>query len=269
MVLTAAPPRERPPLRDGCPADTVRVEGSYCPFVAHRCAKARPARPGEQQVCAAYRNEVLCEGAMQPIAVCMDTFEYPNRAGVIPAVLSSFDEAAESCEREHKRLCTLAEWRFACEGAAITPYPTGLERTAGLCRWDAGNDASVTPTRGPHVAKLLQEQDRRAPSGSLPGCRSAVGVFDLGGNVREWVFEPMQSKSRDPFASVIAGGSWGPGPAHCRATDDAHQPASRAATLGFRCCADVAGPAQPPPPRDPRSGERRGFRPIVAPAGLP
>lgn len=269
---SARAPREppaRPPLRDGCPADTVRVQGSYCPFVAHRCAKARPARPGEEEVCVEYRNEVLCEGAKQPIAVCMDAFEYPNRAGVLPAVLSSFDEAEESCTREHKRLCTLAEWRFACEGEAITPYPTGLAREPEVCRWDAGNDASVTPTRGRHVAKLLEEQDRRVPSGRLTGCRSAAGVFDLGGNVREWVLEPTQSKTHDPFASVIAGGSWGPGPAHCRATDDAHAPASRSATLGFRCCTDLAGPAPQAPARDPRSGERRGFRPILPPAGLP
>ncbi|NUP12032.1 MAG: SUMF1/EgtB/PvdO family nonheme iron enzyme [Polyangiaceae bacterium] len=261
--------REAPQQEGPCPSDMVLVEADYCPFVAHRCAKERkPARPGEGAACERYHNEVICEGALVPLRYCIDTYEYPNRKGVLPAVLVSFDEAERSCAAEDKRLCTVREWSLACEGEAIFPYAVGLERTASACNWDAASEAAVAPTRGSTVAGAFALIDKRLPSGEKEACTSPFGVRDLAGNVAEWTYEPVNSKTTDPFASVVAGGAWGKGPAACRSLDDAHPPPHRAAAVGFRCCADAFGDA----PEQPKGSARRkgsGKRPIAPPRGLP
>ncbi|MBL8740379.1 MAG: hypothetical protein JNK04_04765, partial [Myxococcales bacterium] len=111
------PPRVAPPRHGACPDDMILIEGTYCPFIAHKCDKARKARtPGEPEVCEKYKNLVLCEGGLETMRYCIDQFEYPNRRGVSPAVLVSFDEAERVCAVDEKRLCTFREWSFACEG---------------------------------------------------------------------------------------------------------------------------------------------------------
>ena len=267
------PPRVSPPQHGACPDDMLLAAGTYCPFVAHKCEKTRKARaPGEPEVCEKYKNQVLCEGGLEELRFCIDKFEYPNRKGVVPAVLVSFEEAERVCAVDEKRLCTFREWSFACEGESLLPYPTGLERSSGACHWDIGAEAHVTPSRGPTVAARLGSQDRRAPSGAAAACQSPFGVFDMGGNVAEWTNDPVLSKTRDPFGSVIAGGDWGRGPNICRARDDAHPPPHRAAMLGFRCCSEPSLPAETGIfMRKPRRQTRAGFRPIVtgSPLGLP
>ena len=246
-----------------CASDMALVEGYFCPFVAHRCKQGRPARAGEERVCEEFEPEVLCEGSYERLRFCVDVFEYPNLAGVLPAVLVSFDEASRACAAEGKRLCSPRELAFACEGEAIHPYAVGERRLPDACQWDRGSEGRVAPSRGPNVASQLALIDRRAASGGTPRCVSPFGVFDLGGNVAEWTYDPQGSKSHEPFASVIAGGAWGASASTCRAADASIPPSHRAATLGFRCCSDAA-PADAQPP-DRRPNPRRGFRPIGPP----
>jgi formylglycine-generating enzyme required for sulfatase activity len=251
----------------------VLVSGEYCPFVAHRCDKKRAApRPGEEPTCERYKNEVLCEGGLVGMRYCIDLLEYPNRRGVLPAVLVSFEEAERVCALENKRLCTAREWSFACEGEAVLPYPIGLERTAATCNWDAGTEARIAPTRGPSVAGAMNAVDKRVPGGDRPACTSPFGVLDLAGNVAEWVVEPVNSRTADPFASVVAGGAWGKGPGACRSLDDAHPPPHRSSSVGFRCCADAfseAGGARGPVHGKPTGRKGSGMRPVVPSPGLP
>jgi formylglycine-generating enzyme len=247
-----------------CPDDMALVSGWFCPFVAHRCKKTRRAKhAGEPEVCEEFKNEVLCEGALERLRYCMDLYEYPNQVGVLPAVLVSFDEAVVACEVEGKRLCEPRELAFACEGEAIHPYPIGEKRDAGACRWDAGPEGRVAPSRGATVAAQLALIDRRAGAGSHAGCRSPFGVFDLAGNVAEWANDPQGSKRQEPFASVIALGAWGSSPSTCRSADASLPPSARNATTGFRCCsgAAIADDERRATPR-PRTGG--GFRPIGA-----
>jgi sulfatase modifying factor 1 len=258
-----------PPTRGDCPDDMALVEGWWCPFVAHRCDKERPARaPGEPATCDRYRAEVLCEGALEWARFCVDRFEYPNVPGMRPAVLATFDEAASACDTEGKRLCTVREWTFACEGEAMAPYPHGVERGAGVCQLDAGPEARVAPSTGPTVAGDLERVDRRAPIGAHPACASPFGALDLAGNVSEWTTDPTGGRARPPFVSVVSGGAWGDGPSTCRTLDPAVVPAHRGGALGFRCCSEAAPRRDPVPPVRERRG---GFQPIraVGAPGLP
>ena len=63
---------------------------------------------------------------------CIDRYEYPNVKGQYPWVFVSWNEAAEVCERDGKRLCSETEWTFACEGEDAWPYPYGFERSAAV-----------------------------------------------------------------------------------------------------------------------------------------
>ena len=138
-----------------------------------------------------------------------------------------------------KRLCSVREWQFSCEGEAVRPYSTGLSRERGVCNWDAGPLIEVVPSLGPSVAEDLARSDRRAVSGAHPACASSFGLLDQAGNVREWVTDPEQSRMRAPFASSVAGGAWGGGAATCRSLNQDMAPSARSASLGFRCCRDA------------------------------
>lgn len=243
-----------------CAADAVLVDGHFCPFVAHTCERTRrQERLGIEPPCEAFKDQVLCQGALKRLRFCIDRFEYPNREGALPAVLVSFDEAERACEADGKRLCNHYEWTFACEGEAIVPYPIGLERTPATCNWDAGPESPVVPSQGPRVASALLAVDKRTAAGERPACKSPFEVQDLAGNVAEWTRDPTRTRSSPPFVSVIAGGAWGSSPSTCRTLEDSQPPPHRSSLLGFRCCSDPYGPAaaKPPTPRP-----RGGLRPI-------
>jgi len=86
---------------------------------------------------------------------CIDRFEHPNRRGAYPWVLVSWDEARGICASQSKRLCTEAEWTFACEGEEALPYPYGYERDGDACVVDR-------PWRQVHAEALQPRNTARA-----------------------------------------------------------------------------------------------------------
>ncbi|MBW2524218.1 MAG: SUMF1/EgtB/PvdO family nonheme iron enzyme [Deltaproteobacteria bacterium] len=200
-----------------------------------------------QRVCSDYQKShcfaflpglVMREPQVTPIQVCMDRYEWPNRQGVKPLVMSRFVEAETMCQRDGKRLCTEFEWELACEGAAALPFPYGFTKEPGACNVDElwrpydsaklqSNDEDV---RDREIVRLYQG----APSGSRPRCKSPFGVYDLVGNVEEWV---STSRPQWPWRSSLKGGYWTKPWAGCRGTNERHGPRFRFYNIGFRCCA--------------------------------
>lgn len=78
----------------------------------------------------------------------------------------------------------------------------------------------------------VQLPNSLAKTGSLPGCVSAEGVFDLVGNLHEWTADP---------AGTFRGGFYvdtklnGPG---CLYATTAHTLGHWDYSTGFRCCAE-------------------------------
>ncbi|MBD3344180.1 MAG: SUMF1/EgtB/PvdO family nonheme iron enzyme [Chitinivibrionales bacterium] len=107
--------------------------------------------------------------------VCIDKYEYPNREGALPKGNVSYDQAQKLCEDQGKRLCTVREWKWACTGLDGYTYPYGWNRNDDNCN-----------TKG---IKPLKE------AGSMRKCVSKFGVYDMVGNIFEWVTdendEPM------------------------------------------------------------------------------
>jgi sulfatase modifying factor 1 len=226
-VVSAEPP-PAPPPPTYCPNDMVLVDGEFCPRLTQRCLARRKRRQ-----CAEFEAS-QCEGPTQPKRYCIDRYEYPNVAGSIPTVMNSWRESKATCESLGKRLCTDAEWTLACEGPERLGFPYGLTRDATACPIDKPsprvNEARLfwSATQEAEIARL----DQREPSGSRPRCQSAYGVFDLTGNVDEWVV----NESGRPYQSALKGGNWGEYRNACRPATLGHDEGFEYYQTGFRCC---------------------------------
>jgi hypothetical protein len=177
--------------------------------------------------------------ATQPMSFCIDRFEYPNRRGAFPWIMITWTEARAVCQREGKRLCTEAEWTFACEGEEATPYPDGYDRQ-DQCVEDRSSrpvDESALEPRDSERAK--EEIDRLwqgEPSGSRPRCRSVFGVYDMTGNVDEWTTSVIAGER----PSILKGGYWGPVRNRCRPSTRAHGEGFAFYQQGLRCCVSAS-----------------------------
>ncbi|HNH45564.1 MAG TPA: thioredoxin domain-containing protein [Myxococcota bacterium] len=150
----------------------------------------------------------------------------------IPGLRMSWYAAKEACEKAGKRLCTEREWVSACQGAPAvddnkngeyaddliegTAYPYADFHNPSRC-WD-GKD---------------REQFRPVYTGEMPGCVTASGVYDMTGNVEEWVGE-------SPEKAVLLGGAWDTTEDHarCYRRNDTFGAGYASPRTGFRCCAN-------------------------------
>lgn len=218
-----------------CPDNMVEVEGEYCPYLEQKCL--RWLDPETKMRCAEFAPTSKCQSRTVKKHFCIDRYEWPNKVGEKPVVMKTWYEAKDSCTSVGKRLCGDSEWTTACEGEEHLPYPYGYARNADACNIDKphpdvnevalGNPA----TRDAEAARL----DQRDPSGSHESCVSPYGVFDMTGNVDEWVV----NESGAPYKSGLKGGYWGPVRTRCRPMTTAHAELFSFYQIGFRCCEDV------------------------------
>lgn len=227
VEASAAPPTPNP-----CPEDMVSVSGAYCTQYELECLEKR--KPWQ---CARYKEPGVCKGEIVDKRFCIDRYEHPNQKGAIATVMSSWNSAKAACEALDKRLCTDAEWTLACEGPERRAFPYGYVRDAEACPIDKRspkvNERRLfwKQTQADEVSRL----DQREPSGSRERCVSAYGVYDLTGNVDEWVV----NESGRPYKSGLKGGNWGEYRNACRPTTRGHDEGFYYYQTGFRCCKDV------------------------------
>lgn len=155
------------------------------------------------------------------------------------------------------RLPTEAEWEMACRAGATTPFSTGATLGPGEANVDG---------RWPYPGSPVGiARGATTPAGTF--APNAWGLFDMHGNVWEWVADlhcPYpEGLAVDPVGScsstlrVIRGGSWafGADSARC-ALRYTHRPQDRGPSLGFRVARDLRprpGSASPSPPRPARA----------------
>jgi sulfatase modifying factor 1 len=221
----------------GCPPDMVEVDGTYCPALEQICIDFISE---QRDRCAQYRPTVRCFGKASRKTFCIDRYEYPNRVGILPTLGVTWEDAGKLCAAEGRRLCTSSEWTLACEGDELWPYPYGFKRDSRACNIDKpymvpDEAAYADPARRAAEAKRL---DQSEPSGSRPGCVSPFGVYDMTGNVDEWVVNEHGSPKSAPYVSGLKGGYWGPVRNRCRPMTVDHNQWHFGYQIGFRCCAD-------------------------------
>jgi serine/threonine-protein kinase len=129
--------------------------------------------------------------------------------------------AKHYCEWAGKQLPREEEWRLAAlpKGSGSYPWGTGVERLHELCNMARKEDNALKSVPTP-VGKFVKDH-------------SAVGCFDMAGNLAEWCEDYFE---KGPSERVVCGGS-------CRDTDakwfqvEARRPLDKVAHqwwVGFR-----------------------------------
>lgn len=233
-----------PSAGGACPEGMVEVEGEYCPRLEQRCLRYMDPEGAFPRRCAEFAPTGPCATKTAKRHFCIDRYEWPNQEGEEPLVMKTWYEARDACARAGKRLCGDTEWTVACEGQERLPYPYGYERSAEACNIDKPHPAVNERALGSRDPAVREAEARRLwqgePSGARPACVSPYGVFDMTGNVDEWVV----NESGRPYRSGLKGGYWGPVRDRCRPMTTAHSESFSFYQIGFRCCADVPEPAE-------------------------
>jgi len=165
--------------------------------------------------------------------------------GAVPQAYISGKQAALVCSASGKRLCSADEWEHACRGPASTTFPYGSVRRFGVCNDDI---RAVHPVA--EVGALLEVQpgelwrsamnhplinqlpDSLLPAGERAACTNGYGVYDMVGNLHEWVDDPSGTFRGGYYMDTERNGDG------CKYATTAHGFGYHDYSTGFRCCMD-------------------------------
>jgi hypothetical protein len=230
-----------------CPEDMAYVDTMFCPDMERECVDVEHEEPNHLKICHKYSPEQRCRVKEEHRQFCIDKYEYPNKKGAHPVWMRTWTEAQATCKSKGKRLCWASEWTAACEGPDHTPFPYGFARDHDKCNIDnffidpikKGN--FLFYSKDPEVqSKELARLDQSVASGEMEGCVNGFGVYDMTGNMDEWVTSDQPPKEKSKWAG-LKGGAWGHVRNACRPMTFSHEPEFYYYFVSFRCCADAAG----------------------------
>lgn len=147
-----------------------------------------------------------------------------------PVVGVSWYGAKAYCEWAGRSLPTEAQWEYAAAGADGLRFPWG----------DDGPDCSLS--------RFLGCGNQPVQAGGLPSGASPFGIYEMAGNVAEWVNDryapdyyqgsPTENPTGPPngYYRVFRGGSWGSSYLGLRTAHRNWAGAdARGSDIGFRC----------------------------------
>lgn len=238
---------------NGCSSDMVRIEG-YCidRYEAHLVIRSETGRYSTHSPYERPEPSVL--------------YEARSDLDAVPQAYISRTEADAACQHAGKRLCRLSEWYRACTGPEGTAYPYGRRHAKGRCNTGKPHLLSLRFGTNATLWKyneqfndptLNQEPNFLAKTGAYPECVGPDGVYDMVGNLHEWVADfvdrslPLKIPLTDGVKNnvpelqghgIFMGGFFstsqqlGRG---CRYLTPGHEPGYHDYSTGFRCCRDA------------------------------
>jgi len=196
--------------------------------------------------------------------------ETPFKAGAAPNLFPqayiSKTEAADACRRSQKRLCTLAEWLRACKGSQGFLYSYGKEEEKGRCNHGKPHLMMQLFKDKPTIAWTYEDFNDPAlnempgflgKSAEYFGCANDYGIFDMVGNLHEWVSDVVDSglpnrihlnkaltkKYKENLGfGIFMGGFYSTNHEHgsgCEFITIGHEEKYHDYSTGFRCCQDA------------------------------
>ena len=194
---------------------------------------------------AAYAACVQAGACNAPAEKDYNGFAYAFAAEIqnAPVVNVTWKDANAYCAWAGKRLPTEAEWEKAAHGEDGSIYPWGDDPKAHGNAWFCEN--CTYDWEHPDVK---DDFSRPTAVGSFPAGVSPYGVFDMAGNVWEWVFDRYGADTYQPGRvnptgpetggyRVIRGGGWTTSDVRQLRTTyrDARGPLTAWIDVGFRC----------------------------------
>jgi hypothetical protein len=195
--------------------------------------------------------QVLFDGREQPWPFDRPVDGVSVRAivkpGVKPQAYISQVQASAACQRSGKRLCTDKEWLAACQGPRGHAFPYGDTYKKGACNEGRqsnpvndcfGNGAGVFTYEHMNDPCCVNKPDTVAVGGAFSGCRSDDDIYDLHGNLHEWV-DATTDRGNGVFRGGFFVDAWVNGQG-CAYKTTAHAKTYHDYSTGFRCCANPA-----------------------------
>ena len=146
-----------------------------------------------------------------------------------PVVCVARAEAAAYCKHVGGRLPGHDQYEKAARGVDAYLFPWGTNWSPTAANWGERDMARVI------VAGKLDGHELTSPVWAFPDGKSPAGVYNLAGNVAEWV-----AAGDDALGAVARGGSWRSHPLEVRATVRFRlQADARRTDVGFRCVYDA------------------------------
>jgi formylglycine-generating enzyme required for sulfatase activity len=224
-------------LRERCPEGMADIEGTFC-IDRYEATLMDVLANGEERAHSPF-TPVVAQSRIRAVSA----------PSVFPQGYISAVEAQRACGESGKRLCRVAEWGKACRGPAPKAFGYGERREPGRCNDNGKNPViSLYGTRRGQWnwttmnQPLLNQQDGTlARTGEHAGCTNGYGVYDMVGNLHEWVADPGGTFYGGYYQDVSSKGH-GEG---CGYLTTAHEARYHDYSTGFRCCADVAGAGLP------------------------
>jgi formylglycine-generating enzyme required for sulfatase activity len=175
-----------------------------------------------------------------------------------PVIFVDWDMANAYCQWAGARLPSEAEWEKAARGENGIIYPWGNE-------WDVKSRKRLNfaDNSNPEMASDLSVDDGHrdtAPVGSYLAGQSPYGIYDLAGNVWEWVadwYDPqyhLKSQQnnplgptdpvQDPPLRAMRGGAWVAANENVFHTYNRHgvEPSEYSSSIGLRCALSTGAP---------------------------
>jgi formylglycine-generating enzyme required for sulfatase activity len=218
-------------LRGRCPRSMVDIEGRFC-IDRYEATLVDVLPNGEERP----------HSPFTPVAA-KHTVRAVSEPDVFPQGYISAVEAQRACTASGKRLCGVSEWAQACRGPDEKSFGYGDRREPGRCNDKGKNPVLYLYGRGHWTwatmnQPQLNQQDRTlSRTGEHSGCTNGYGVYDMVGNLHEWVADPNGTFYGGYYQDVSSVGH-GEG---CGYQTSAHEARYHDYSTGFRCCADVAG----------------------------